>query len=264
MVQKILKVGFIGKGKHATTNLYPSLPYAGIKVVATCAKHNADYNDFRVMMNTAKMDAVIACVNSKVHYEIAKEAAKHNLPLFLEKPPVENSDQALELIKLGGKIMVGFNKRFGKTYMMAKKIIGKEADALNINASVGYIGNTKELLMEVGIHYVDLCKYFNAKKSHFHLAGGVSWKNANEHIEIIKGKDRVVIENVHKLTHYHGDTITVWEPNYMVPDIENHLIYLNGYIGELTAFANGNYSPGMLEAYEAIKYIEDKCGLDKN
>jgi predicted dehydrogenase len=249
-------VGFIGQGRHAMTNLYPALPYANIEVVATCAKHNADYTDFRKMLDNPKIDAVIACVNGQVHYEVAKECAVRKLPLFVEKPPCETLEQAEELCELNSNIMVGFNRRFSKTTLMAQEIIKYPASCVFINVHVGPVGSIKNLLTEVGIHYYDLNNLFGGGKN-IGISQLGSWDNPSERIEIVKDEDRVIIDNVHTLTHYHNNNkTTLWQPNYTVPDIENHLLYLNGYIGELRAFAKGECTPNIHDAYLALKQIE--------
>ena len=225
----------MGQGQHATTNLYPALGYAGIELVATCANHNADYSYWLEMLDKEKFDAIIACVNPTLHFVIATEAAHRNIPIFIEKPPAPNAEDAKNLWILAKSfIMVGFNKRFAPVFQEAKRLIPKPV-SISANINVGKCKTKMELGMEVGIHYVDLFRYFG-KGGILSISDQLSWENATEHIEILGEGQLAIIDNG-KLTHYKEGKITVIEPNRLVPDKENHLIFTNGYVGELSYFA---------------------------
>lgn len=316
-----IKVAFVGCGKHSTENLYPALKYASMELIAVCAKHleNAErcalsygaesaYDDYRQMLNKEKIDGLIVCVNPELHYEISIEALKEGIPIFLEKPPASNSKEAKEMWELSDKVdkflMVGFNKRFCATYAQAKKIIESgnfgKLNSIVISSNVGATGGREALLLEVGIHYIDLLRYLGGEIKDFHvrnkiyrdkatfvisfefesgaigvlqLSNAYSWGKPGEYIEILGEDSLLIVENMHKIT-YHKPTIvspgeipgeaeksTTWSPNYAIPAKENHLIFLNGYVPELTYFADmvsraEKGESNIKDGYEALSIIE--------
>lgn len=248
-------MAFIGQGRHATTNLYPSLAYAGIDLVATCANHDADYTDWKQMVQETNPDALICCVNADMHYEVALEC---KIPLFIEKPPAPTSALAEPLC--GNEfIMVGFNKRFAPVFQEAKRLIPKPI-SMTISVHVGKCKDKKELLTEVGIHYVDLFRWFGVNGP-LTISDELSWERATEHIEVLGDGQLVVIDNG-VITYHKADKSTILTPNRVVPCKENHLIFTNGYVGELTHFADcvrskKPMSPNMYDGYEALRRVEE-------
>lgn len=252
-----IKVGFVGQGRHATTNLYSSLPYAGIELAATCANHNADFTDYKEMIEKVKMDALIVCVNAQVHYEIASVVSKI-MPVFIEKPPAPSAEMAGLLADSPHYIMVGFNKRFAPVFQTAKRIIAKPL-SMTMNVHVGKCRDRKELIREIGIHYADLFDYFGVKGD-LAISDNLSWERAVEHIEILgEGKLAVIDNGI--LTYHTEDKTTIIAPNHVIPCKENLSIFQHGYVGELSYFAEmvsrkQKGTPSILEGYKALKILE--------
>jgi len=295
-MEKEIRVAFVGCGKHATENIYPALKYASMNLIAVCAKHlenaerqalqfgaEAAYDDYEEMLDKEEIDALIVCVNPRLHYEISMVALKKNLPVFVEKPPAPGSEEAKEMLELSREVdkflMVGFNKRFGPGYKEAKILIEKERigrlSSIFIRAYVGATSGEETLLLDIGIHYIDLLRYFGGEIKDFHvrkkvyrgrttiviscefentavgilqLSDGYSWSKPGEYIEILGEENLVILENAHRLIHHKptiaspgeipsdGEKSTIWIPNYSIPVKENHLIFLNGYVYELKHF----------------------------
>ena len=76
--ERRLKIGFVGCGEHARTNLYPVLPGLRVDLMAICARRleraqraardfgaSAAYDDFQEMFTKEPLDAVIICVNAR-------------------------------------------------------------------------------------------------------------------------------------------------------------------------------------------------------
>lgn len=178
---KILKVGFVGCGHHSTSNLYPSLRYAPVELVAVCAQHreNAErvgrqfgaqrfYDNYHEMFGQEGLDAVFICVSPELHAEITIDAINHGLPVFVEKPPAPDSVEAKRVLELsqekGLPVMVGFMKRFAPAYTEAKKIIQSsgfgQPNLINTKLAVGPAKNEWEFLRDVAIHHLDLVRFF--------------------------------------------------------------------------------------------------------
>src|SRR5437879_232736 len=71
------RVGVIGVGRHASGNLYPNLPAAGLELVATCARHQERaaaaaarwgaghaFDDAEEMLASVDLDGVVICVHA--------------------------------------------------------------------------------------------------------------------------------------------------------------------------------------------------------
>lgn len=178
---QILKAGFIGCGNHSTSNLYPSLRYAPVELIAVCAKRkeNAErvgrqfgaehfYDDYHQMFNNEDLDAVFVCVNPQLHAEITIDALNHGLPVFVEKPPSPDSAEARKVFGVSQEknipVMVGFMKRFAPAYVEAKKVVESsefgQPNLINTKLAVGSMKNEWEFLLHVAIHHLDLARFF--------------------------------------------------------------------------------------------------------
>ena len=106
-MEKSLRVGFIGCGRHATKMLYPSLHLARIELAAVCdideskAQRNAKwfgaqsvYTDHKQMLENEKLDGVLICTSPTTHTTLALDCIERGLPVFVEKPPALNLERA--------------------------------------------------------------------------------------------------------------------------------------------------------------------------
>lgn len=112
----MLKIGIIGSG----FGLYGLLPafnsLRGCQVVSICGKKTERlvdycrkiglekiYSNWKLMLESEKLDAVALAVIPTVQYEIAKVAIKMGMNIFAEKPLAANLQQANELLTLAQK-----------------------------------------------------------------------------------------------------------------------------------------------------------------
>jgi predicted dehydrogenase len=142
-MEKKLRVGIVGCGKHMFEFIYTCLRWTQqVQVVAVCdideAKLNRfsnyynipqTYTDYNEMIAKESLDAIVCVINEQMHYEVAKAALLAGIDIFVEKTPSSTSQQAEELIELqkqsGKTAMVGFNRRFMTSYVMAKEIVSR-------------------------------------------------------------------------------------------------------------------------------------------
>lgn len=267
---RILKAGFVGCGRHSTTNLYPSLRYAPIDLVAVCARHRENaarvgrqfgarhfYDDYHQMFSKEELDAVFVCVNPKLHAEIAVDALNHGLPVFVEKPPAPDSEEAQRVFKIsqekGLPVMVGFMKRFAPAYVEAQKIIRSSRfgrpSLISTKLAVGPLSSEWEFLRDVAIHHLDLVRFFLGKVENLsvekslqdgnlsivvslrfasgavgslNLSSRQSWSNHNERVEIWGEEESVVVDNVVSLEYRRANTFPV---GIIPPNSEKNLIW---------------------------------------
>jgi predicted dehydrogenase len=142
---KQARIGFVGAGSHATSQLYPSLIKApSARLVAVCdleaerAKRNAKrfgadrwYTDAATMLDKEELDGVCICGVPDMHLEVGMQVLGHKLPVFVEKPSAKNSKQAQKLADAARRAgvwgMVAFMKRHAHGYLLAKDIMATAA-----------------------------------------------------------------------------------------------------------------------------------------
>lgn len=184
MTKEMLRIGFVGAGSHATTNLYSNLWRAPIDLVAVCdivedrAKLNAKrfggrpYTDAKKMMDEEELDAVFACGLPSMHYEIGMEAISRGLHVFAEKPPAPTAAQALEMAQASAEkgvfVMVAYMKRFARAYRFAKQLMGQEEFGQPVFYEAKYahwpVGGVSDPFVDQSIYYdvhmFDLMRFF--------------------------------------------------------------------------------------------------------
>src|SRR6266540_2294959 len=107
---RLVRIGFVGCGSHATQNIYPALRLGVYgspslkeplgELIACCdlkedlAKRNAKvfgferwYTDHREMIEKEDLDCIIAVLHPSVQPRVAIDSLDAGLPVFIEKPP---------------------------------------------------------------------------------------------------------------------------------------------------------------------------------
>jgi myo-inositol 2-dehydrogenase/D-chiro-inositol 1-dehydrogenase len=135
------RIGFIGAGSHATSQLYPSLvQVASAKLVAVCdldatkAERNAKrfgadrwYTDVDTMLDREKLDGVCICGHPDMHRDVGLQVLRRKLPIFVEKPSALTARDAQKLADAAARArawgMVAFMKRHAPGYLLATDIM---------------------------------------------------------------------------------------------------------------------------------------------
>lgn len=138
------RIGFIGCGRHATNDLYPSLcRIPNMELVATCdlkedlAKKNARlfgaeryYTEVDKMLESEELDAVMIVGPPQMHEELGIECLKQGFHIFVEKPSsitVEGSKKLAEAAERAGKFgQIGHMMRHSPPLQLAKRIVSSE------------------------------------------------------------------------------------------------------------------------------------------
>ncbi len=143
MKRDCLKVGVIGLGEQSCDNLIPAIlssEYAELYAVCDVKKDTlmSVARRFNVkntfvssdeLVASSGLDVVVIASYPNVHYNVTKSAIKKELHVFVEKPPVENSEQLNEILNLlkkhsSVKVGVGMNFDFTEMSESVRKIIG--------------------------------------------------------------------------------------------------------------------------------------------
>ena len=120
------RIGVIGTGWWATRAHLPAIaanPDAELVAIADPNEANrgraaevfappAVYDDHRKMLQAEQLDGVVVAVPHTRHFDLARDALRHDLHVLLEKPMVLTSDHARELLAIAAahdrQIIVGY------------------------------------------------------------------------------------------------------------------------------------------------------------
>lgn len=177
-----LNLAFIGYGRHATHNLYPSLKALGYQLTSVCTTHLESakkaaqdyqipnvYTDYKKLLSEQKPDAVFVSTQPDRYHAIVKDILFSGSHVFVEKPlgmTLEESRLIADISKSTGKhVMVGFMKRFAPSYIKIKELIdsekfGQPLGMTQFFACRNFAKDAKELLLFASIHYVDLMRWY--------------------------------------------------------------------------------------------------------
>lgn len=135
--EKRLRVAVVGVGSHSYRNLLPTLHHLPVHLVALCdlnldlvRRTAAEYGVTGCYTRTAdlyaneKLDAVFICVGPQQHPQLAIEALRAGLHVWMEKPPSVRASEVGEMIKARGDraAVVGFKKAFMPATVKAREL----------------------------------------------------------------------------------------------------------------------------------------------
>ena len=140
MARKI-RVGLIGAGWWATYAHIPGLLAHPDAEIAAVARRSPDklaavagrygiprtFTDYREMIHSVDLDAVVISLPHNAHYPAAKYALEHGLSILLEKPMTLRASEARELVRLaeagGLQIVMSYPYHYTPNGLQAKKWI---------------------------------------------------------------------------------------------------------------------------------------------
>lgn len=191
-IVKKLRIGIVGLGRlgkvHARNIAY-KIP--GAELTAACSIVPAElesakselgvanvYADFREMLAKAEIDAACIVTTSSEHcwqIEAALDAGKH---VFSEKPlgvDVAQCKRAEAAVKRHPELtfMLGFMRRYDKSYAYAKKLVDQGAigtpylvkatgidPEAAVQGAIRFAKNSGGIFLDMAIHDIDLCRWF--------------------------------------------------------------------------------------------------------
>ncbi|HDN84679.1 MAG TPA: Gfo/Idh/MocA family oxidoreductase [Candidatus Aerophobetes bacterium] len=193
MLEKV-RFGIIGAGTIAIEGHIPAIKDTpGAELVAICrrnrekAKKLAEefgvpevYYDYRDLVKSKNVDAIIVATPNAYHRENTIAAAEEGKHVLCEKPMATNLKDAKEMIRVCRenkvKLQIGFNQRFFNHVEIVKKMLEEnvigEVKAFNTTYREGWdlypvetdYRNHADLsggacLIDLGIHKIDLVRY---------------------------------------------------------------------------------------------------------
>lgn len=192
-----VRIGIIGFGRMGIThysiiNTHPAVEMTAIAdtssmmlgMIKKYLPGTKMFEDYKDLLNSGLVDAVIVCTPSVMHYEVCKVAVEKGISVFCEKPFTTSPEQARKLADLfeqkGLVNQVGYVYRFDVVFnkvkeMLVHKLIGKVCH-VNVQFLSSTISKTQPekgwrskrengggATYEMGSHVIDLMEYFFGK-----------------------------------------------------------------------------------------------------
>ncbi len=202
MSPKRLNIGVIGAGRigrlHAQ-HLKSRVPNANLHMIADIVVEAAErvaatleipfaVQDYRDILSSPEIDAVVICSATDTHAQIIQEAAAAGKHIFCEKPidhDLRKIDLALAAVERSGvKLQVGFNRRFDANYRRVRQAVESgeigQPHLLHIISRdpapppIDYIKVSGGIFLDMTIHDFDMARYLiGGEVSEVYVAGGV-------------------------------------------------------------------------------------------
>ena len=182
-----LNIGLIGAGRigrvHAE-NLTFRIPEARLSLVADISEDAARQcalryhipravGDYRALLESPEVDAVVVCSATATHAQIIEAAANAGKHIFCEKPialDLAAIDRALEAVERAAvKLQIGFNRRFDANYRRVRQAIEQgeigQPQILHIISRdpapppIEYVNVSGGMFLDMTIHDFDMARF---------------------------------------------------------------------------------------------------------
>jgi predicted dehydrogenase len=189
-------IGLIGCGSIANHAHLPAYQKFGFRVVACCdiredaARQTAQrfgipkwFTDYRRLLELSEVDIVDIAIHQQGRVEIVQAAAQAGKHILIQKPFAHRMDDALAMVeaceKAGVKLMVNQQARYAPGHRFAKLLIerGFLGEVFHLthhvrgNQDSGWPAETPNfLIVDHGIHYLDLMRYWTGREPQAVLA----------------------------------------------------------------------------------------------
>ncbi len=145
----VLRLGVVGAGSFAQAHLLPALKELGVAFVGVAnatpvsARSVAERYGFAwattdgdAVVDSPEVDVVLCATRHDTHAHYVVRALQAGKPIFVEKPlaitPAQLRDIEHALVRYGGMLMVGFNRRFSRPLQDIKAFVRETAAPMSI------------------------------------------------------------------------------------------------------------------------------------
>ncbi len=262
VAQQQIEVGFIGAGSFAQSYLIPNVKDFGgrLRVVVTSkgitAQNVAQKFSFDIassgshdVIDNKQINTVFIATPHNSHALYVTEALKAGKNVFVEKPLAMHEDELEDVkacyLEYGGKLMVGFNRRFSPVAVALKQNFKgiSEPLVMNYRVNAGFIPKDHwtqdeqtgggRIIGEV-CHFIDLMQYFTEALPQTVFAQCIHSAN-----NINKNDDNIVI-NIQFADGSAGSIVYVATGDKALPK-ERLEIYGGGKVGVINDFRSGEW-----------------------
>lgn len=197
-----VRIGLIGAGRIGQLhgrNLATRLPTAELIAIADVDRQGAQRladelgvsevtGDYRDVLASTEVDAVVICSSTETHAQISQDAAQAGKHIFCEKPidlDLERIDETLEQVERAGvKFQVGFNRRFDPNFRRVRELVAEgqvgTPELLRITSRdpepppLSYVRASGGIFLDMTIHDFDMARYLIGSEVHtVHASGRV-------------------------------------------------------------------------------------------
>lgn len=210
---KTLKIGLIGCGSKGSDHLKALTSLKNLELLAISDNSESTlsaiqnlgqfklFKNYKEMVNTVNLDAVVISVPHNLHLPIALESLDNGLHILIEKPLSLNLQEA-KLInskskERNKKVMVGTQRRFEGSFALGKNLLSEIGRLFSfrynytINCDLDTLGwrGIKNIagggaLMDMGYHALDILTWYCGLPEEVYLHGGkIAKPNANSEVE---------------------------------------------------------------------------------
>jgi predicted dehydrogenase len=196
-----LRLAAVGTGGIFGAHAKNIAAIGGAQIVAVCDVQEANRTKWATQLQAtgydnvvdmlekeSGLDALIVCTPASVRLSIVEAAAPKKIPVFFEKPPAFNLDDAKKIVKISKKaklpVVVGFMYRYLPSVIRLKQLIGDRPinlvqTAFLCPASTGwklpgwfYIKERSGgHVLDQAVHVMDLIRYFAGDITLVHTLG---------------------------------------------------------------------------------------------
>jgi len=200
-----IKLGLIGLGRMGKR--YADIIQTKIKnadIIAVCSVNDAEldyaryelsaqytFSNHKQMLELNEMDAVLIISSTTEHARHMIDVIEAGYHVFCEKPLALSVEDCLRTIKVADSkpsqlSVVGFNRRFDKSYLYAKDkikegLIGRpflvKSQTVDMDSSAefqaNYVQKSGGIFLDYNAHDIDLARWFlNSEFTHVYSIGG--------------------------------------------------------------------------------------------
>lgn len=192
-----VRVGIIGFGRMGLThysiiNTHPAVEMTAIADTSTMMLNMIKkylpgtkmFEDYKDLLNSGLVDAVIVCTPSVMHFDVCRMAAEKGINVFCEKPFTTSPAQAKELAGIfeqkGLVNQVGYVYRFDAVFGKVKEMLDQQLIGKVVHTNVQFLSSTISKMQpekgwrskrengggatyEMGSHVIDLMEFFFGK-----------------------------------------------------------------------------------------------------
>ncbi len=248
------------------------------------------YTNYLDMFNKEPLDAVIIVTIAKTHLQIIKDALKHKLKIFVEKPYTLNNSQCLEIQNLlnnDTKIMIGHTYLYNSKINYIKDFIRKyfkNVKSVSFQwTCYGPIRLDTTPIFDLAVHPISILFYLFPNKNISNI-NSIKSSSGNSYFVNFKFDDIIVQMNISWANPGKIRTMTINDENIKMifDDVSNKepvkILYVNNpnfkSNTQMTVHADGNIIIPQIENKEPlteqfndwIKYIkgEKECYSNHN
>ncbi|MFA5012848.1 MAG: bi-domain-containing oxidoreductase [Ignavibacteria bacterium] len=204
-----VNIGFIGAGNFAQSYLIPPLKTLKANLLGVCTsvpvnsksvaeKFGFNYctSNFKDILNDKEINTVFIATRHDSHGNFVKESILAGKNVYVEKPLTINQEELFEIkdifrrINSNILIMVGFNRRYSKSFKDIKEFFNNNNDPYIINYRVhaGYIPKSHWIqhpnqggrIIGEGCHFIDTMQYITGSRPINVYANSIRTDNINQ------------------------------------------------------------------------------------